>query len=107
MLSRVKARMLLASCRGNEIWSPDTCRQQGLPEVWIEELSDTYESGFKTDRQTIYVDEGVTNQYHGVRDLHLAYKLAEFLGVDSESATAMSLGAEAEVRALQEAVDEI
>ncbi len=99
--------MLLASCRGNEIWSPDTCRQQGVPGVWIDELADAYESGFKTDRQTIYVDEGITNQYHGVRDLHLAYKLAEFLGVDSQRVTSMSLGAEAEVQALQEAVDEI
>lgn len=99
--------MLLSECRGNEIWSPQICREKGVPEAWIEELSDTFESGFKTDRETIYTDDGVTNQYHGVRDLHLAYKLAEFLGVDSARVTELTLGSEAEVRALQEAVDEL
>lgn len=107
MLSRLKARMLLSECRGDEIWAPDTCRQKGIPEVWVEELADTYESGFHSDRQTIYEEGAVTNQYHGVRDLHLAHKLAEFLGVDSARVTEFALGREAEVRALQEAVDEI
>ena len=107
MLSRLKARMLLSECRGDEIWAPQTCRDKGVPEAWIEELSETFESGFKTDRETIYTDDGLTNQYHGVRDLHLAYKLAEFLGVDSLRVTGLSLGREAEVCALQEAVDEL
>lgn len=107
MLSRLKARMLLSECRGDEIWAPQTCREKGVPDAWIEELGDTFESGFKTDRETIYTDDGLTNQYHGVRDLHLAYKLAEFLGVDSVRVTELALGREAEVRALQEAVDEL
>ena len=99
--------MLLSECRGDEIWAPETCREKGVPDAWIEELADTFESGFKTDRETIYDEGGLTNQYHGVRDLHLAYKLAEFLGVDSARVTELSLGREAEVRALQEAVDEL
>ena len=107
MLSRLKARMLLAECRGDEIWSSETCRQKGVPEVWIEELSDTFESGFRSDRETIYENDRITNHYHGVRDLHLAHKLAEFLGVNSRGVTEFSLGREAEVRSLQEAVDEL
>ena len=107
MLSRVKARMLVAACQGDEIWSPQTCRNHGVPEAWIEELSDTFESGFRSDRETIFENEQVTNQYHGVRDLDLAYKLADFLGVDVNRATELSLGRAAEVRALQEAVDEL
>ena len=107
MLSRLKARMLLSQCRGNEIWSIRTCRDQGVPEAWIEELSDTFESGFQTDRHTIYEQGQVTNQYHGVRDLDLAHKLAEFLGVDAKRVTELAIGREAEVRELQEAVDEL
>lgn len=107
MISRIKARMLLAECRGDEIWSPTTCREQGVPEAWIEELSDTYESGFRTDRQTIYEEGKVTNQYHGIHDLVLAHKLADFLGVDCVRVTEFALSREAEVRALQEAVEEL
>lgn len=99
--------MLLAECRGDEIWAPTTCKKKGIPEAWIEELSDTFESGFRSDRETIYEQGEVTNQYHGVRDLALAHRLAEFLGVDSARVTEFSLGREAEVRALQEAVDEL
>ena len=105
-MNEIQAQMLLARCTGDEIWSLETCRQEGIPEVWIEELVDTFESGFDTDRNTIYVDEGVTNQYHGVLDLHLAYKLSEFLGVDWRSVTEHALGRRAEVQALKEAVEE-
>ena len=107
MISRVKARMLLAECRGDEIWSSQLCRQKGVPAAWIEELADCYESGFNSDRETIYENGQVTNQYSGVRDLVLARRLAEFLGVDAVRATEFALGREAEVRALQEAVDEL
>ncbi len=106
MLTRLRALTLLSGCRGNEIWSPDTCRRLGVPEVWIEELADTFESGFQADRETIYVGEQVTNQYHGVRDLEIAYRLAEFLGVDTGQATQFALGPTAEVCALKEAVEE-
>ena len=44
MLSRLKARMLLSECRGDEIWSAQLCREQGVPEAWIEELADAFES---------------------------------------------------------------
>ena len=106
MLTSLRAQMLLAECRGDEIWSTELCQQKGVPPMWIEELCDTFESGFRSDRETIYDERGLTNQYRGVRDLHLAYKLAEFLGVDVQQATASALGREAEVRALKEAVEE-
>lgn len=106
MLTRLKALMLLAECRGDEIWSRELCQAKGIPPVWIEEMCDAYESGFRSDRDTIYDEAGVTNQYEGVRDLHLAYRLADYLGVDSQQVTALAVGREAEVRALKEAVEE-
>lgn len=114
-LDPVRAQLLLLKCTGNEIWSVEECRQQGIPQNWIDELADAYESGFDRDAHTIYVQQqpGVpmterpTNQYYGVMDLHLAYKLAEFVGIDSAVATRTAFGRVAEVRALQEALDEI
>ncbi len=107
MISRLKARALLHECTGRDIWSVDHCQQRGIPELWIEELSDCFESGLGSELTTIYVDEQRTNQYHGVHDLALAFRLAELLGVDSEQISSMVLGREAQVRALKEAVDEV
>jgi len=75
--------MLLNECNGDEIWSVAYCQQQDVPRAWVEELADCYESGFRFDRDTIYVGARPINQYHGVRDRDLAFKLAEFLGVDT------------------------
>ena len=106
MLSRLKARMLLAECTGRDIWPVELCRDRGVPAAWIEELADCFESGFQRDIETIYHADAPVNQFYGVQDLHLAYRLAELLGVDTERVTATALGRAAEVRALQEAVDE-
>ncbi len=114
-LDPITAELLLQKCSGDEIWSLDKCRSLGIPESWIDELSDTFESGFDHDRNTIYVPISEsepdklrkTNQFHGVSDLQLAYRLAEFLGVDTAEATATAFGRTAEVRALTEAVDEL
>ncbi len=107
MLTRLEARILLSECTGQDIWPLPLCRQKGIPEQWIEQLADCFESGFNRDSQTIYYDETPVNQFYGVQDLHLAHKLGEFLGVDTVSITASVLGREAEVRAIQEAVDEL
>ncbi len=107
MLSRLTARMLLSECRGDEIWPVTLCRKKGVPEPWLEELADCFESGYRTDRETIYYEEHAVNQYHGVRDIDLAYKLADFLGVNTGHATQFALGRSAEVRALKEAADEL
>jgi len=106
LLNRLKARMLLSECTGHDIWPTELCRDRGVPADWIEELSDCYESGFRHDRETVYVDNQAINQFHGIHDLQLAYKLAEFLGVDPAQATATVFGREAEVQALQDAADE-
>ena len=73
----------------------ETCRQQGVPEAWIEELQGAYESG------------RMANQYHRVLDLHLAYKLAEYLNIDWKRATSSALGRQAEVAAIQSELDEL
>ncbi len=102
----MKALVLLGECIGDEIWPVGMCQGKGVPQAWIDELSDAFESGFRSDRQTIYYEGKQVHQYHGVSDRDLAYKLAEFLGVDTARATVSSLGRIAEVRALKEAIDE-
>ncbi|MEM8678172.1 MAG: hypothetical protein AAGF97_02350 [Planctomycetota bacterium] len=103
-LNRAKALALLAECCGDEIWSAELCREKGIPDNWIDESTDCYESGFESDSQTIYEGDQVTNQYFGFRDLDLAYKLGEYLGIDVEEATRGALGRVAEVQAIKEAV---
>ena len=83
------------------------CRESGVPDEWVEELVENFESGFNTDRNTIYVGDRLVNQYRGVLDLHLAYKLAEFLGIDWQRATAFALGRRAEVAAIKAELDEL
>ena len=101
------AQMLLLKCTGDEIWDVETCRQSGVPQIWIEELADQFESGYDTDRNTIYHRGKMVNHFHGVLDLHLAYKLAEYLGIDWKRATAFALGRRAEVKAIQAELDEL
>jgi len=106
MLNRLKALSILSECTGHEIWSVAHCQQRGVPAAWIDELSDCFESGFRFDRETIYEKDQAINQYEGVHDLALAYKLAEYLGVDTARVTYSALGRSAEVQALKEAIDE-
>ena len=106
MLDRLKAQMLLSECTGRDIWPVELCREKGIPETWIEELADSFESGFNSPLQTIYVNDQVTNQFYGVQDLDLARKLGEYLGVDTRQVTALVVGRTAEVRAIQAAVEE-
>ena len=106
MLTRIQALQLLAECNGYDIWSTEYCQSRRVPEPWIEELGDCFESGFRHFRQTIHHEGQIVNQYQGVRDLDLAYKLAEFLGIDTRRVAGLALGPEAEVRSLKEAVDE-
>ena len=106
-LNATTAQFLLLKCSGDEIWDEEKCRLEGVPESWIEELAENFESGFNTDRNTIYVHGKIVNQYRGVLDLHLAYKLAEFLGIDWQRATANALGRSAEVAAIKLELDEL
>ncbi|WP_164100733.1 hypothetical protein [Candidatus Laterigemmans baculatus] len=106
MLSRIRALALLSQCEGAEIWSVEHCREQGVPEEWIEELADAFESGYAHDRDTIYYGNAPVNQFHGVSDLHLAERLGALLGIDVARVTATALTRPAKVRAIKEAVEE-
>ncbi|MEZ6118876.1 MAG: hypothetical protein R3C28_20225 [Pirellulaceae bacterium] len=105
-LDRLKARMLLDECTGDDLWPVDLCRQKGIPEDWIDELADAYESGFKTDRETIYYQQQPVNQFHGLLDYHIAVRLAEFLGVRTDLILDRHGTRSATVFALKQAADE-
>ncbi len=105
-LTRLKALTLLSECTGDDIWSVEHCRLRGVPEVWIEDLVDCYESGFERSSQTIFVRNEVVNQYHGLRDIDLAIKLGEFLGVDVDSLNATSATRARLVHAIRQAIEE-
>lgn len=105
-LTRLKALTLLSECTGDDIWSVSHCRLRGVPEGWIEDLGDCYESGFERASQTIFVRDTVVNQYHGLRDIDLAVKLGEFLGVDVASLHASSATRARLVIAIRQAIEE-
>lgn len=106
MLTRLKALTLLSECTGDDIWSVEHCRLRGVPETWIEDLVDCYESGFQRSSQTIFVRDTVVNQYHGLRDIDLALRLGEFLGVDVKSLVANSATRARLVVAIRQAIEE-
>jgi hypothetical protein len=103
-LPRHRALALLSECCGDDIWSVEHCRRRGVPELWIEQLADAFESSYRVDSQTIYVDDQPTNQYHGVRDVDLAIRLAQSMGLDVDRVTATALGRRGIVQAIKEAV---
>jgi hypothetical protein len=103
----IAAQFLLLKCSGDEIWDEELCRRSGVPEPWIAELADAFESGYDSDRNTIYHDGKMVNQFAGILDLHLAYKIAEYLGIDWKRATAHAIGRRAEVEAIKAELDEI
>ena len=106
MFDSITAQMLLLKCIGDEIWSEETCRKEGVPEAWIEELCENFESGYDSDSNTIYGEDGrMTNQYRGVSDLELARKLADFIGLD-RSASMIAFDRRSEVAAIKELLDE-
>jgi hypothetical protein len=106
MIPRDRALALLSECTGETIWPVDLCLQKRIPNEWIDEFSDAFESSFDQDRDTIYVDEKKTNQFYGVRDVDLAAKLGQSLGVDVGRIQQTSLGRSALVAAIKEAVME-
>ena len=101
-MNELKARILLSKCQGDEIWSVELCQQEGVPLDWISELQDAHESGFDHDQNTIYENGKMVNQFAGVSDLKLAYKLAEFLGINWENATQFAFSRVAQVTAIKE-----
>ncbi|MDB4679056.1 hypothetical protein OAE79_01835 [Rhodopirellula sp.] len=105
-IRRDRALALLSQCRGDEIWSVEYCIERGVPKHWIDKLSDAYESGYQNDTQTIYADNRMTNQYHGVRDSDLAIELAKSLGIAVSELGFETLGQKSIVKAIKQAVME-
>jgi hypothetical protein len=85
MPNRMQLLEWLSECRGDEIWSLDYCRQRCVPNQWIDSLMDAYESGFRSDRETIYYRGALVAQFEGVRDVDLALQIANELGLDVDS----------------------
>lgn len=106
MLNRLKALGLLSECTGDDIWSIEHCQLRGIPEAWIDELSDCFESGFRNDTQTIYVEDLVVNQYQGVRDIDLAIRLGEYLAIDVRQLQDFASSRAALVVAIKQAAEE-
>ena len=105
-IPRHRALAILNLCVGDEIWNEETCRNSGVPQSWIQEMSDAIESGYTTDAETIYVSNKATNQYHGIRDLDLAIRLGKELGVDVDRATQSSINRRSIVQSIKNAVFE-
>ena len=106
-MNAITAQMLLLKCRGDEIWPEDVCLASGVPQNWIDELVEQYESGFDTDQNTIYKDGRTLNQFRGVSDLLLAYKLADYIGIDWHRESNHIISRTGKVAAIKEALDEI
>ncbi|MCY2975582.1 MAG: hypothetical protein NTW52_13060 [Planctomycetota bacterium] len=97
---------LLHECTGNDLWSIDHCKLRNVPAAWIEELAGGFESSYQIDSETIYVGDKTVNQYEGIRDVDLAVKLGEYLGVDTAPLQVSALTRHGLVRAIREAVEE-
>ena len=106
-MNYVLAASLLLKCRGDEIWSREVCEREQVPEPWIDDLFDCFESGFRYRQQTLFADEGAINQFAGCRDLDLAYKLAEYLGIETSTFRQMPYSPKKIVQLLQEELDEL
>lgn len=105
-LDPIRALCLLSECTGDDIWSIAHCVERGVPDTWMQELEDCFESGFDRNDQTIYFENSVVNQYQGIRDVDLAMKLGEFLGVDVQAIQATSLTRSDLVRSIREQIEE-
>lgn len=106
-MDKIRAELLLHKCRGDEIWSLEVCQSEGIPQLWIEELQNCFESGFDSDRNVIYEEGKLVNQFHGLSDLMIAYRLAEYLGINTERVRQTTVGRLAQVEALKAELDEI
>lgn len=104
VLDRLKALMLLSECTGDDIWSLEYCYARGIPEPWLEELQDCFESNPQRESEAIYLGSSQINQYEGIRDVDLAMRLGEFLGVRVDSLVGHSR--RDLVRQIQQSVEE-
>ncbi len=106
MISRSQALHLLQLCDSEEIWSLEYCRQQRVPEPWIRDLRNAYESGFADPSQTIFYEGQVVNQFEGILAVDIALRVARVLGVDTKTILTSHPTRERIVRAIREWVEE-
>ena len=105
-MNRSQALRLLSECTGDDIWSIEYCRKSHVPEAWIEELQDAYESGFDATNQTIYYRNEVVNQFEGIRDVDLACKLGQLLNVNVSRIVQQQISRTSVVREIREAIED-
>ena len=105
-MNRSQALKLLTECTGDDIWSIEYCRTRQVPEAWINELRDAYESGFDSNNQTIYYRNEVVNQFEGIRDVDLACKIGQLLNVNVARIVQQQLSRTSVVREIREAIEE-
>jgi hypothetical protein len=105
-MNTIQAVQLLDECTGDDIWSIEYCQEKNIPTDWIESLRDVFESDLSRDTNTIYIGDRRLNHYEGVRDVDLAIKLAEYLGVDTAALISIQPNRRRLVQSLQEAVEE-
>lgn len=106
-VNRLKILTILSECTGDDIWSLEHCRLRGIPEAWIADLSDCFESGFDTDANTIYVTDRVVNQYQGIRDVDIARRSALDLGLATDQLEQQAITRRHLVRLIKEAIEEM
>lgn len=106
MISRTHALYLLDLCDGEEIWSIEYCRRHHVPDRWVRELRDAYESGFKDPSQTIIYEGRVVNQFEGVLAVDIAMRVAAVLGVDPHGITQHHASRHGIVREIRERIEE-
>ena len=105
-LSRSQALMWLSECTGDDIWSIAYCRKCQIPQSWVDELCDAYESGFDSGCQTIYYRHEAVNQFEGIRDVDLACKIGQFLKLDVARIVERPISRAAVVREIREAIED-
>jgi hypothetical protein len=93
-------------CTGDDIWSIEYCRQVRVPEIWIAECVDAYESGFDQNANTIYYRDRVVNQFEGVRDVDIACMIARQLGINVKRLIESSFSRADLVRKIRETIEE-
>jgi len=105
-MNRSRALLILAECTGDDIWSIQHCQKRQVPETWIRQLRDAYESGFDSHDSMIYYDHQVVNQFEGVRDVDLACKIGKLLGVDIKRILQSHSTRTGVVHAIREAIED-
>jgi hypothetical protein len=105
-MNRSHLLTLLTECTGDDIWSIEYCHQVRVPETWIAECADAYESGFDKDSNTIYYRDRIVNQFEGVRDVDIACMIGRQLGINIKALIESSFSRTDLVRKIREAIEE-